>query len=107
MNNFITQLRKTAFAIKHSSTIILPQWFSTLEDFSLSPRMMPRDVSTRWNSTYDMLEFAVEYREALDSITGNQKMKLRRYELADDDWEIATKLRDVLKVSHLIFFFQC
>ena len=56
-----TQLRKTAFAIKHSSTIILPQWFATLEDFGLSPRMMPRDVSTRWNSTYDMLEFAIEY----------------------------------------------
>lgn len=65
---------------------------------------MPRDVSTRWNSTYDMLEFAIEYREALDSITGNQKMKLRQYELAEEDWEIATKLRDVLKVSQLSNF---
>jgi exoribonuclease II len=63
--------------------------------------MMPRDVITRWNSTYDMLEFAVDYREALDSITGNQKMKLRQYELDEEDWEIATKLRDILKVNHL------
>ena len=62
---------------------------------------MPCDVRTRWNSTYDMLKFAVEYREALDSITGNQKMKLRQYELDEEDWEIATKLRDVLKASHL------
>ena len=70
---------------------------------------MPRDVTTRWNSTYDMLEFAVEYREALDSITGNQRMKLRQYELSEEDWEIATKLRDVLKVSHdffILYFFQ-
>jgi hypothetical protein len=60
--------------------------------------MMPRDVRTRWNSTYDMLVFAVEYREALDSITGSQKMKLRQYELTEEDWEIATELCDVLKV---------
>jgi hypothetical protein len=64
--------------------------------------MMPRDVSTCWNLTYDMLEFAVEFREALDSITGNQRMKLRQYELSEEDWEIATKLRDVLKAS--LFF---
>jgi hypothetical protein len=67
--------------------------------------MMPRDVPTRWNSTYDMLEFAVEYQEAINSITGNQKMKLRQYELDEEDWEIATKLRDVLKVGHLSLSF--
>ena len=54
-----------------------------------------------------MLEFACDYREALDSITGNQKMKLRQYELSEEDWEIATKLRDVLKVRKyfLIYLF--
>ena len=64
---------------------------------------MPRDVATRWNSTYDMLEFAVEYRSALDSITGNRDMKLRRYELSGEEWDIAKHLRDVLKVSFLIY----
>jgi len=61
---------------------------------------MPRDVATRWNSTYDMLEFAIEYREALELITGNQRMKLRQYELTEEDWKIATHLRDILKVRH-------
>jgi hypothetical protein len=84
--------------MKDSTTIILPQWFMTLEELLLHQRMMPRDVTTRWNSTFDMLDFAVEYREALDSITGNQKMKLRQYELTEEDWEITTQLRDVLKV---------
>jgi hypothetical protein len=66
----------------------------------LDQRMMPRDVTTRWNSTYDMLEFAIKYREALESITGNQRMKLRQYELTEEDWQIATQLRDILKVRY-------
>jgi hypothetical protein len=59
---------------------------------------MPRDVRTCWNSTYDMLVFTVEHQEAIDLITGNQKMKLRQYELTEDDWTITKKLCDVLKV---------
>lgn len=60
---------------------------------------MPRDVTTRWNSTYDMLEFALSFREALDMITGDREMKLRKYEMDDDEWEVANQLRAVLKVS--------
>ena len=84
--------------MKDSTTIILPQWFTTLEELVLHQRMMPRDVTTRWDSTFDMLDFAVEYREALESITGNQRMKMRQYELTEEDWVIATQLRDALKV---------
>lgn len=89
--------------MKNSSTLILPRWFSALEDLKLSPRKMPRDVSTRWNSTYDMLRFAVTYREALDVITGDREMKLRQYEMDSEEWEIAGQLCNVLKVSFLIF----
>ena len=80
-----------------------PQWFSTLEELKLNKCMMPRDVTTRWNSTYDMLEFAVKYRSALDSITGNRDMKLREYELSGEEWNIVKHLRDVLKVSFLFY----
>src|SRR5271154_2091340 len=89
--------------MKNSSTIILPQWFSTLEELKLNKRMMPQDVTTRWNSTYDMLKFAVKYRSALDSITGNRDMKLREYELSGEEWNIVKHLRDVLKVSFLFY----
>ena len=64
----------------------------------LHQQMMPHDVSTCWNSTYDMLEFSIEYCEALESITGNQRMKLRQYELTKEYWKIATFLHDVLRV---------
>jgi hypothetical protein len=71
----------------------------------LCQRMMPHDIMTWWNSTYDMLEFAIEYREALKSITRNQRMKLRQYELADEDWKIATQLHNILKVRcHSLLF---
>ena len=65
--------------------------------------MMPWDIMMRWNSTYDMLVFVVKYWEALKSITGNQKMKLRQYKLTEEDWHIVDKLRDVLKVHFYLF----
>ena len=94
-------MRKVAFAIKNSTTIILPQWFTILQDLKLAERMMPRDVTTRWNSTFDMLDFAVEHITAIDAITSDRDMKLRQYELSEDEWDVARQLRDVLKVRIL------
>ena len=61
---------------------------------------MPRDVSTRWNSTFDMLRFAIEYRAAIDTITSERTMNLRNYELGIEEWNVAEELCDVLKVRH-------
>lgn len=60
---------------------------------------MPRDVRTRWNSTYKMLEFAITYRSPIDQMTAEREYKMRDLELDDEEWEIAKQLRDVLKVS--------
>ena len=95
------QLHKSTFAIKNSSTIILPKWFLVLSDLNLDSCIMPRDVQTHWNLTFDMLHFAIEYCEALDAMTGDRDMKLRQYELSEEDWNIATQLCDVLKVSFI------
>ena len=61
--------------------------------------MMPHDVSTQWNCTFDMLKFALAYREALNDLTGSQEMKLRAYELTEDEWKIAEQLSGVLEAS--------
>lgn len=45
-----------------------------------------------------MLEFALEYQIALNTIAGERDMKLRDYELKDAEWEIARQLRDILEV---------
>lgn len=65
----------------------------------LSSCMMPRDVATCWNSTYEMLHFAYTYRDAYNKITSNRDMKMRKYELSDSDWTIVNDLASVLKVN--------
>lgn len=69
-----------------------------LKVVKLPERIMPRDVSTRWNSTFDMLDFAIKYRPAIDSMTAARDFDLRKYELLPAEWKIAGELRDVLKV---------
>jgi hypothetical protein len=60
---------------------------------------MPRDVTTRWNSTFDMLDFAFAHRKALDLMTQDRENGLREYEMSEEEWEIVRQLRDALKVS--------
>ena len=70
-----------------------------LGELNLEACMMPQDVSTWWNSTYDMLKFTLTYQDALDTITSEKEMKLQKYKLDEEGWEITSQLRDVLKVS--------
>jgi len=50
--------------------------------------MMPWDVATQWNSTFDMLEFVLLYHKPLDKLTGMWEMKLQLYELSEIEWTI-------------------
>ncbi|KAF9536556.1 hypothetical protein CPC08DRAFT_611104, partial [Agrocybe pediades] len=45
-----------------------------------------------------MLNFALVYRPALDAITGERDMKMRQYEIFEDEWGILEQLRDLLKL---------
>ena len=63
---------------------------------------MPRDVTTRWNYTYEMLNFAYNYHAAYNELTDNRDMKIRKYEMEESNWEIVKQLADVLKVSSQI-----
>lgn len=71
-----------------------------LTELNLTVRIMPRDVSTRWNSTFDMLDFAIEYRKAIDTITDRRRLGLGAFVLSDEEWVLAKQLCEVLRVSH-------
>jgi len=67
-------------------TIVLPLWFQTLDKLKRNARKMPCDVTTRWNSTFDMLVFALQYWKAIDDIASNKSANLCQYKLDDDEW---------------------
>jgi hypothetical protein len=94
----VLQVRKLAYKIVHSSTILLPAWKACLQKLKLPERIMSRDVTTRWNSTYDMLHFLVTYRNAVEQFTSDRQNDLRQYELNKAEWVIVTELCSVLKV---------
>lgn len=48
-----------------------------------------------------MIKVALEYREAVDDITANKSLKLRKYELDDEGWDILRDLLRVLKVNFI------
>ncbi|KAI0688814.1 hypothetical protein C8Q76DRAFT_569598, partial [Earliella scabrosa] len=72
----LAKLRKLAFKIIHSTTILLPAWKRTLVDLGLPIRLLPRDVRTRWNSTFDMLDAALKHRAAVERMCGEKGNKL-------------------------------
>ena len=45
-----------------------------------------------------MMRFVLTYREAIDQITADKALKLRRYELDNDDWVIVEDLISILEV---------
>ena len=92
------KLQKMAFVLKNSMTLLLLQWSKTLTAHHLPYHMMPHDVSTWWNSTFDMLDFAIEYHPAIDTMTATWEFNLCKYKLVPSDWVIAGELWDVLQV---------
>ncbi|KAH9935427.1 uncharacterized protein B0H18DRAFT_868666, partial [Fomitopsis serialis] len=68
---------------------------------------IPRDVKTRWNSTYKMSKFALEYRSTIDAITADKSLKLRKYELDKEEWLIVEELNVILKVNNLASMCKC
>jgi len=93
------QVQQLSFAIIHSTTIALPAWRSICVQHGFKPCLIPRDVVTRWNSTYDMMQFVLKYRQPIDGITANKELKLRKYELDNEDWRIIEDLVSVLEVT--------
>ena len=49
-----------------------------------------------------MMNFALKYRTVINRVTGDKSLKLRRYELDNEDWVIIEDLVSVLEVCCLV-----
>ena len=52
-----------------------------------------------------MLEFATEYRVALDIMTADRDMNLRKFELSKKEWGMANELCEVLLTGAFTLLF--
>ena len=94
----LQQICKLAFKTINSTTILLPAWSACLEDLKMAITLIPRDVRTRWNSTYDMLCFILEHKKAYRCFKADDSNDLRDYELKADEWEVVEQLCKILAV---------
>ena len=78
---------------------LIPEWKQIIAELNLAPKMIPQDVSMCWNSTFDMLDMALEYQKGVIAMTERQQNGLHNLELSDNEWDILGKLCDVLKVT--------
>ncbi|KAJ6583753.1 hypothetical protein B0H10DRAFT_1688795, partial [Mycena sp. CBHHK59/15] len=64
----------------------------------VTPRLMIRDVATRWNSTAMLLQRAIELRDALKLLVVMEEhnrargARLRRVQLSTDEWSVLNEL---------------
>ena len=102
------QVWQLSFTIIHLTTIALPAWHHTCSKLGLKQWLIPHDIVTQWNSTYNMMHFVLMYRKAADQVTADKDLKLGKYELDNNNWIIVGYLVTVPKKykKATVFFSQ-
>jgi hAT family C-terminal dimerisation region/BED zinc finger len=86
LSHCIPRLRRLVVKIRSSPQ--RREMFARQCGFSGVPvKGLVADVKTRWNSTFAMIERALEMREPLDN-TVDADRELRKYQLAGDEWTL-------------------
>ena len=70
---------------------------------------MVRDVSTRWNSTAELIQRALELKDALNILVIKAEhnrprgVRLQRFRLTQVEWTLLAELSPLLEVRYLIY----
>src|SRR5260370_18963085 len=102
MTRLVWQLQNLSSTIINSSTKYLPSWHGQLVEMGQPVHIIPRNVRTCWNSTYNLCEFALGHKTTIDSFVTVKEPKLRKYLLDLHEWELISQLSEVLRVHHTL-----
>ncbi|THU78735.1 hypothetical protein K435DRAFT_578893, partial [Dendrothele bispora CBS 962.96] len=99
-HDVIASIRALVRGIRSSS--LRRQLFSEiLENLGQKDLQLLRDVTTRWSSTFLMIDRAIILREAIERFLASQRFQeLEKYRLEDSDWDTLDLYRRVLEVPH-------
>ena len=84
-----------------------PPWITGMSGIEWQPAIFDGFFNIRYIigtvELWLMVDFAIDYKLAIDAITGNRDMKMRSLKLDAAEWAIAKELRDTLRASFRIF----
>jgi hypothetical protein len=92
------QVRQFPFAVVNSTTKGFPAWREACAKHGKRVRLIPRDVRTRWNSVYNMLAVAIEYKAVFNNMTATRDLDYRKFDISNAEWTLVEDMLHVLKV---------
>ena len=95
LESYIKPIR-IAISYLWSHPSIMKQWGRFCKINGMRPKKFPRDVPTRWNSTYQLLQDSFQYKELLCSFFA-QNTNANIY-LFSQQWNICSSICEILKV---------
>ncbi|KAJ3752499.1 hypothetical protein EV360DRAFT_17820, partial [Lentinula raphanica] len=89
---------KIAYKIINSLTLLLSKWREQLLSTDFTDHTLLHDVSTRWNSTHNMLVSFLEMKEHINAFIDHSSYKLSEYTITDEEWEVIGGLVSALSI---------
>ena len=86
---------KKAIAFLWTHPQVMKLWAKFCRENGKKPKRFSRDVPTRWNSTYELLNESFSYKELLCMFINNNVPQVN---LFPQNWEVCQKILDLLKV---------
>jgi hypothetical protein len=105
----VLQLRSLANKIVNSPTIKADLQECCVRS-QIKPALMIQDVSTRWNSTSELIGRALYLRPALQMLVimrehnKTRGVRLHRFQLSEAEWNVLVQLHPLLEVGPLLMF---